>query len=311
MSAPDAIVGFMAPHNPTPEELERSYREAFAAIKIPPGLAIDEKYHAAEAVRAVLARYRLHDPDPRMVETLARNFSGRARHPPGPVLLAVLRSTRAQRGPIAKPINPVAEILAACASELERVGRPWSDAFRDAVLRIADERFPRRNLRRDSRAAAALLKALKNAADVANSSLKGNPNFRWWVERVVRPLLDDEGPALTLYARSFAEPLTVLRQLVMVYDSADFLGVGRPASSRELAAFCLLSGAIPPRGSGRREPSFGDVMRYAQSVVIKARKQAGLLALETNTDSLKFPSPIHRRHVHALAIADLRRAGFL
>ncbi|MGC4114495.1 MAG: hypothetical protein QM765_07765 [Myxococcales bacterium] len=105
--------------------------------------------------------------------------------------------------------------------------------------------------------------------------------------------------------------MTELRKLVTVYDSDDFLGLGRPASNRELAVFCLLCGAITPKGSHRRKPSYGDSIRYAQSVVIKARRQTGLLALKENPESLEFPSASHRRHAHLLAVEDLRRAGFV
>ena len=179
------------------------------------------------------------------------------------------------------------------------------------MLKVADKRLPRRNLRRDARAAAALLEALRNADDVAKSGLEGNPNFRWWVERIVRPLLCDEGEVLERYARSASEPITVLRQLVTVYDSVDFLGLGRKATNRELAVFCLLCGAVELRGTSRREPSLGDVLRYAQSAIIKARRQTGVDALVKNPDSLEYPTPLNRRHVHALAVEELRRAGFI
>jgi hypothetical protein len=103
----------------------------------------------------------------------------------------------------------------------------------------------------------------------------------------------------------------VLRQVVTVYDSADFLGLGRKATNRELAVFCLLCGAVELRDTSRREPSLGDVLRYAQSTIIKAWRQTGVDALEKNPDSLEYPTPLHRRHVHALAVEELRRAGFV
>jgi hypothetical protein len=146
---------------------------------------------------------------------------------------------------------------------------------------------------------------------VAKSGFDGNPNFRWWVERVVRPLLCDEGAVLERYARSDSEPMTVLRQLVTVYDSKDFLGLGRKATNRELAVFCILCGAVVLRGSSRREPSLGDVLRYAQSTIIKARRQTGIEALERSPESLEYPTPLNRRQVHALAVEELRRAGFV